>query len=909
MPTLRADENRYLVQAEPGELALVRRIPGARWTGQWGWQTPRGPGVILAFDHVFGAGGWQCVGEAAELDAEAARARHYGPARHPASVRLESGQLVVRCDIADKDLVKLVPAYRWSPPAKAWYLPALPLALEILRLRFGEKLQVEREVEEFLELRAMDEQAALGSGHEQHAPTPSRAAAPTEPQRAATADGADTGQAGAILSVPGPVELPAAGGVAVPGDALLRAVESLAIQVERLTGAIGRLEERLAPVAPAPVAEAVEIDFAPAAQWQEILTQANDDPLAALDQAQRLLQTNGEGQGPLRAAAGIAAHRAGQLQVAYEHLARALSPASPLDDVDLGRRAAETYLAAVIHFLSDDLGPEETLTSVGDLRRLLLFELERDAGFDDARIGTPGARGTLERLVADPALRSVAPDLADFCRVAHLVAVVRGGGRMAAGQVADVLREESLHPDAHALLTILYANVFQGEPCLQGWVGQWPRELAEALPLDAARLARSSARVLPLVEPALSVPAALATLLALSHDAELPPAVRRDLLGQIPRGHGYRGPGEFLAAFRLAATGRFERWRDFPGYVEVLAATPLSQSCQHLQELFMTSGDDGLVGRVAEAAYLPALRSHGVEDPAAEVLDLLDLVATGPRPDQRLNELGRLLEDGGFEGADRFSQGQRRAVYEAALAASVRMGHDEDAREAFHRLARALEQEGAVAALRDLCLAHVSGFKPLRLPAILAYSQLLLESEGSRDEVLKLFDGALRESRGAEAGAFVDELLVIAEMFPAQGDAIRTLLAGYRKRAEPAAPPRFEGKRVLVVGGHQRLRSRALPVVEGWGVKIDWLEPEQAKQSDSVPQIIRAGCDLVVINTSYIGHAGSERAQDTAKSAGARCIAQPSNGYAAFLAALKGALSERQGERSKVEQRRKLARR
>ncbi len=59
MVTLRADENRYLIDAGPAEQALLRRLPGGRWnTVARRWQFRRERGLILALDLVFGPGNW-----------------------------------------------------------------------------------------------------------------------------------------------------------------------------------------------------------------------------------------------------------------------------------------------------------------------------------------------------------------------------------------------------------------------------------------------------------------------------------------------------------------------------------------------------------------------------------------------------------------------------------------------------------------------------------------------------------------------------------------------------------------------------------------------------------------------------------------------------------------------------------
>src|SRR5690606_11443474 len=118
-----------LLFASPKERAALARIPGARF-GPRGWQLPRQAAVILALDRVLGREGWSAEADLA-LEIAEARSRAYPPAESPAHVRVEGGLLSVECTIADKELVKQVPGYRWSPAQKRWYVAAMPLALDV----------------------------------------------------------------------------------------------------------------------------------------------------------------------------------------------------------------------------------------------------------------------------------------------------------------------------------------------------------------------------------------------------------------------------------------------------------------------------------------------------------------------------------------------------------------------------------------------------------------------------------------------------------------------------------------------------------------------------------------------------------------------------------------------------------
>jgi hypothetical protein len=102
---------------------------------------------------------------------------------------------------------------------------------------------------------------------------------------------------------------------------------------------------------------------------------------------------------------------------------------------------------------------------------------------------------------------------------------------------------------------------------------------------------------------------------------------------------------------------------------------------------------------------------------------------------------------------------------------------------------------------------------------------------------------------------------------------------------------------VLLVGGHERLRHRAQAEIESWGVTVDWLLGDEAKQGRRLPALVRGNCDLVVVNTAHIGHAASGRAFAEAQSAGKRAIPQPGNGVGSLLLGLWNELAElREGQ-------------
>ena len=105
---------------------------------------------MLALDRVFGTDGWHAADELA-IDVSFARNRLFAPPQSNARVELEGTQLTVQCTSGDRELVKLVPGYRWSGPKTRWSIAALPLALDILKERFGRSLSIGPGVETYIE--------------------------------------------------------------------------------------------------------------------------------------------------------------------------------------------------------------------------------------------------------------------------------------------------------------------------------------------------------------------------------------------------------------------------------------------------------------------------------------------------------------------------------------------------------------------------------------------------------------------------------------------------------------------------------------------------------------------------------------------------------------------------------------
>src|SRR4029077_939792 len=103
---------------------------------------------------------------------------------------------------------------------------------------------------------------------------------------------------------------------------------------------------------------------------------------------------------------------------------------------------------------------------------------------------------------------------------------------------------------------------------------------------------------------------------------------------------------EFLAAFQPAAAGQKSILELFPGWTKVLAQTRLSRRAPYLRDVAANDhgGTNSLTWAMAEHVYLQALGLWGITDPQGELTDLLDLLEGGRRPDNYLNEAGRLVE-------------------------------------------------------------------------------------------------------------------------------------------------------------------------------------------------------------------------------------------------------------------------
>ena len=883
MISIRAEETRYVVVAPPAEAAVLRKIPGVRQLGANGTlQAPRQPGTILALDDLFGDDGWAASSDLSTEVSEA-RQREHPAAQGEATAELEGKEISVSCQYGDKELVKLVPGYRWSAAQRRWYLPAQPMALRILEQYFGEKLTVSDALRDYVALKAIDEDAAMERAS-RHSTAPV-AVIPLHPE---------------LTPVPEQV-IDTAEGAAFPPTT---GEEALLERLDRLAGAVEELVGLLRDGAARPVVEATPPHPAFEAQptgpdtddgWRELIARLDGDPAELREQALRLAQTAPPEQEPaFRAVAGLAMARVGQHAEALTALRRAMERAGALED-DLAREASKTYVAAVLALLRVECGPEGPLNSDSDFRDRLLDEMVNDNGFSDEQLASVEARSRLDYLVNDPVLRRIAPALSDYARMAHLLGVARGGQWMAATRITDLLRENTLGDEGFALALILLANALNGETCVNGWDKAWPQgDVAETLQ-DLSWLVTEAERRLKTaaISPEMAEAAALSCLACIAGGPLewASNAQRRALVQLISLRHPSRRQyAEFLAAFQPAAAGNKSILGLFPGWTRVLAQTRLGRSAPYLMDVAANDngGSGSLTWALAEDVYLQALRLWGIDDAQTELVDLLDLLEGGKRPDNYLNEAARLVEDKALQWVGRVSGEQRKLLYRRALDVSLKQRHDRDTIEAFDRLIRELRDEGDAGReeILSICVRLSSAMRAVQGPALEILLGAQLESSLPFEETATRL--LATRPHNEDAGYAIAGLF---QLFPSFRE--------WWEKEQPAdislndAPVAFPDRRVVVVGGHKWLEQRVKPVLEGeWRMKVTWLDPDQAERgSDGLAKARNA--DIVVINAACIGHSASGRITEAAKSANVPVVTHHLRGAGAMLARLAQELESR----------------
>lgn len=902
MVFLRADDNRYLVDASPDERVLLRQIPGGRWnTAARCWQFHKQPALLLAIDLVLGEGKWEYE-PVLRSEIEDARAKPRVRPMHDAHVRLDGGQFAIECHFDDRELVKLVPGYRWSATDKRWYVQALPLSLRILEDRFGAHLSVGPGVHELVRERSAADADELRDA----APAALRTLAtpmplPDAPSPATTVEAAET--------TPSPADGPPSPPVTAPEDSAAASGADggsrLADVLERLTSVLERLELRLDVPVPVPVAAPIpppEPPAAPEVEWHQLMTLSDSEPAAAAAEASRTLQSLGENvSSGFLAAAGIAAYRAAVnapgrhagFDTAFERLSRALRGSARLENADLARIAQATFLAVVERLLVEETKPARPIASASDLLGLLIDELKSGTGFDGDTLASPAALALLDRLLGDSALAAMDTELADYCRVLHLVSLARAGTRLSRDRAAGLLRERALTANAEGLALVLYVSLLMELPDVDSQLMHWPRELEG--PLDVGTVAEIGVGALSLQDRALQPLVAFSVLACIA-------AAPSSLLGMRERRQLVRTAGgvfprryvEFLAVFGIAASGGTFNVEEFGGYFETLAQIGLRHSAGHIIETVLSGAPGGVARTIAERSIAPALRNLGIDDPQQQLLDLVALVGELPGADRPLDDIAQIVEDGGFEGENLLTREQRLKVYQVALDAAVRLGRDKTARSAFDRLVRAQGEEPDDALVVATARKYLTDWKPLRLPAACAFAEASLAAGGAVDEALEAFAGLVRTGpQDEDSLAALGEIAALADLYPEHHDAIDAFVAVRGHLRAPAPEQRtFPGSHVVVVGGHQRQRARGLERLKEWDVQVEWLNSDEAQAGNRLPQLMHGACDFVVINTAYVGHAASGRAEDAARSAGKRIVRVDSNSAGRLLRTIWDTLAE-----------------
>lgn len=929
MITVRAGESRLMATATTHEERVrLQWFPGARVDRATGVITlPFQPGTYRLLDAWFGEGGWRPT---SELDDEVRESRAYVPGEPQGKATLEMDQdsLAVQCKFEDKELAKLVPGYRWVPLERRWKLPARPATLDILRKAFRELLQpadserlaewernerdrLEEELERARELdRRRTPVEGVPGGYERTPAEPAgEAARPAEaPARSDATRDEGRGGSGAA---PAPESAPPAAGtpggsatgegvVAVPAqlfEALLERMGHMVEALERVAraleagGAAGAVssagisreaEAEAAGSAPSPGAEEPGFD------WRSELEDVRNDPSDARRQAlEARLQADDE---VARAAAMVllgALHSAnGRYVECLRWLRRAFAAGSGLG-ADLEAEAGRLFHRAATLALNRALGApgEEASDAFEALAREVLEEGQLGQG-----AGLAATREVVMDLAGDSQLARRDQHLHALARLAQFVLATRGDGRIDEHQLGEFVRDAAVRPPVRSVALILLANVLYDSSDMAGWQLSWPRETAIAgdfswVAETALELLKGIGQEHPRLVPKLAV-SALAIVAAGPRDWASRDA-RRQLVRQVDAVSPERGYAEFLAAYRLAADGEGKGLaRDFKGYFEQLKKTPLDDSWPHLSEV-LGNDNNFVTNEVIDEVLPAALLERGIRD--LQVLLEAARFATGTQHgDNTLNWLADGIEDGTIAGTEALDREQRLELFRLALETGRKKGHDRDADVAFQRLIREYLRQGKGGEIPSLCEQCIDSFAHLRQRAMLAALEWALEQGEPFEELLERAISNMRpDSR------LVDDFRYIATAFPqvreAGGERLEKLIgvpveAGARDDA-------LRGKSILVVGGHPALQAKAVPRLEELGLKVDWLDAEEAKQGDRAPDRAKGTIDLVVVNTSYISHAASGRVMEAAKSAGNRYVARSFTGPQMLVSVVRQALS------------------
>jgi hypothetical protein len=289
-----------------------------------------------------------------------------------------------------------------------------------------------------------------------------------------------------------------------------------------------------------------------------------------------------------------------------------------------------------------------------------------------------------------------------------------------------------------------------------------------------------------------------------------------------------------------------------------------------------------VVPGIADEVYLTAL-TLGVTDPETEVMELANILDKGSSPAKSWNQLAGVVEDEDVPGIEQMSREQRGKLFERAFKVATEANRDRDALEAFDRLMRFYWDEGAFDAIRETAGRFVRGWKPLRLPSLITLLEVMVLDGEPSEGILQPVESFLAtKPESSESDTAIRELQLLGQAHPRHHD---QFLAFVEKRATKGKDTviSFPEKRVLLVGGHDSIRTGGKPILEEWGLKVDWLGPHEAKNGKQAISLAQGACDAVIINTAYIGHAASGRVKEAAEAANKPVVWQDGRGLASVL--------------------------
>jgi hypothetical protein len=778
---------------------------------------------------------------------------HRCPRGQPHTVRVQDGQILVFCHFEDRDQAKRIPGYRWDPELRAWVYPDTRLHVAMVAFAY---INAGEGPAGMAAWPAPAEQPPVGV----RAPSPAtwselEAASRQLLEASRRTEERATELAEAYRKI---------------GERLERLERRIADGLERLEHGLSALRE----VAAIPGARDVA-SGAPAApasrRPEELLDLCRTDPRSALEEIARQLAI--EPSATWRALEAYAAANAGDWERSLRWLEATSGVALPRSIANARR---ETVARAASALLANALAAE-----AGDIESAgaaLATALEGPGLGPEHRAGLADAAASRHWhwIVAE------APDLEALKRLAEALSVAPGPDGSSLVGLLTIVRSGA-PPQVRRAALLGAACWLAGAAALAEVRDWWPA----APPGQRAHLGEAAGALVQLVDslPAADRPAAGVAALALvaALDQELADMnLRRRLLRAVPHDDERRALAEFLAVFRPAVLSQGAPAPDqYPGLASELirrvkARTVGEESLDaYLQEMAL----------VGSQAWGRALSEHGVLGarieafglPEGDTLDGLLELAKAESDGAGLNRLAALVEDRNEIPSSREA---RERLYQAALAEAA--GNRDKGREAFLRLLRhaqaAWEPEAVRAWLAEWCN---KGHRSIRVLASIEYATAMLDTVDTPDQVATVLAPLQANLQGQPPPELAGEVLFLwRELRERFGDGLALPEIPLPAVEPPADAPPPRRLRLLVVGGHQRVRRHALPQLEARGHEVQWLGPDEAKDGNQLPQAAAGACDHVLVIVPYISHAATERARTAA---GDRCVLVNANGVTGLL--------------------------